>query len=85
VAVLPVGVWLCTGRSIRPRPGWTAGRPLAVAGLVVGVVGGIYGIGGRSVLGPMLVGAGLAVARVGPAALASTLVTSIAAWAPTSC
>jgi uncharacterized protein len=74
--LLPLGVWLCTGRRIRTRPGWTTGRPLAVAGLVVGIVGGIYGIGGGSLLGPLLVGACLSVARVAPAALASTLVTS---------
>jgi hypothetical protein len=52
------------------------GTPLAITGLLVGVVGGIYGLGGGSLLGPMLVGAGLSVARVAPAALASTLVTS---------
>jgi uncharacterized membrane protein YfcA len=74
--LLSLGVWLCTGRGIRARPGWTAGRSLAIAGLLVGVVGGVYGIGGGSLLGPMLVGAGLSVAWVAPAALASTLVTS---------
>ena len=74
--LLPLGVWLCSGHGVHARPGWTSGRPLAVAGLVVGVVGGIYGIGGGSLLGPMLVGAGLSVARVAPAALASTFVTS---------
>jgi hypothetical protein len=74
--LLPLGVWLCIGRGVRGRPGWTTGRPLAVAGLVVGAVGGIYGIGGGSLLGPMLVGAGLSVVRVAPAALATTLVTS---------
>jgi uncharacterized membrane protein YfcA len=44
---------------------------------VVGVVGGIYGIGGGSILSPMLVGSGMTVAVVAPAALASTSVTSI--------
>jgi len=57
-------------RRLRPR----TVRALA---LVVGTVGGIYGIGGGSVLGPILVGTGMAVARVAPAALASTWVTSI--------
>ena len=52
-------------RSQHPPPAGLD-RWSAVAGLVVGVVGGIYGIGGGSVLGPMLVGAGLAMARVGP-------------------
>lgn len=45
--------------------------------LAVGVVGGIYGIGGGSLLGPILVGRGVPVATVAPAALASTSVTSI--------
>jgi hypothetical protein len=45
--------------------------------LAVGVVGGIYGIGGGSILGPILVGSGMAVAVVAPAALASTFATSI--------
>lgn len=47
-------------------------------GLGVGVVGGIYGIGGGSLLGPILVGAGLSVATVAPAALAATFLTSVA-------
>jgi uncharacterized membrane protein YfcA len=45
--------------------------------LVVGVVGGICGIGGGSILGPVLVGSGMAVAEVAPAALTSTFVTSV--------
>jgi uncharacterized protein len=45
--------------------------------LAVGVVGGIYGIGGGSILGPVLVGSGMAVAVVTPAALASTFATSV--------
>jgi len=57
-------------RRLRPR----TVRALA---LVVGTVGGIYGIGGGSLLGPILVGTGMAVATVAPAALASTWVTSI--------
>jgi uncharacterized membrane protein YfcA len=43
----------------------------------VGVVGGIYGVGGGSILSPILVGSGLAVSTVAPAALASTFVTSV--------
>ncbi len=38
-------------------------------GVVVGVVGGIHGIGGGSTPGPILVGLGLPVAVVAPAAL----------------
>ncbi len=48
---------------------------LAVA---VGCVGGIYGIGGGSILAPVLIGAGRPPREVAPAALASTFVTSVA-------
>lgn len=41
------------------------------------MAGGIYKIGGGSLLGPILVGRGAPVATVAPAALASTFVTSI--------
>ena len=43
----------------------------------VGTIGGIYGIGGGSIIGPILVGTGMAVAAVAPAALAATFITSI--------
>jgi uncharacterized membrane protein YfcA len=45
---------------------------------MVGCVGGIYGIGGGSILAPVLTGAGRPAADVAPAVLASTFVTSIA-------
>ena len=45
---------------------------------VVGCVGGIYGIGGGSILAPILIGSGRPPAQVAPAALASTFVTSVA-------
>jgi uncharacterized protein len=81
VVLLPLGLWLCLG-SIRPRPA-RSGRELRPAmitllALVVGVMGGIYGIGGGSILGPILVGRGTPVATVAPAALASTFLTSVA-------
>jgi uncharacterized protein len=41
-------------------------------------VGGIYGIGGGSILAPILIGSGRPPAQVAPAALASTFVTSVA-------
>jgi uncharacterized protein len=47
-------------------------------GAIVGAVGGIYGIGGGSVLAPVLIGSGRPSAEVAPDALASTFVTSIA-------
>jgi uncharacterized membrane protein YfcA len=79
--LLPLGLWLVlTGpaagpgerRRVVPAPG------LVVLAVVVGCVGGIYGIGGGSVLAPVLIGAGRPPAEVAPAALASTFVTSVA-------
>lgn len=81
VLLLPLGTWLII-RTLRPGPADRARHepsPRAVTGLAltVGVVGGIFGIGGGSVLGPVLVGRGLPVAKVAPAALASTFATSV--------
>jgi uncharacterized membrane protein YfcA len=84
--LLPLGLWLCThaapGSTAAARPdraqyGAVLAEP-TVAGLalMVGIIGGIYGIGGGSILGPILVGRGMPVATVAPAALASTFVTS---------
>jgi uncharacterized membrane protein YfcA len=62
-----------------PAPG---GRPLSL-GLVppiaaaVGVIGGIYGIGGGSFLAPILILGGYTAYAVAPAALLSTLAASI--------
>ena len=73
----PVGLFILR----KPAPGSIDRRlsPATVRGLasVIGIVGGIYGIGGGSVLGPVLVGTGMAVATVAPAALFSTWVTSL--------
>ncbi|MFF8532092.1 sulfite exporter TauE/SafE family protein [Streptomyces sp. SAS_267] len=80
--LFPLGTWLIV-RTLLPAP--QAARsgdgpsPRAVTGLAlaVGVVGGIYGIGGGSLLGPILVGRGMPVGRVAPAALAATFATSV--------
>jgi uncharacterized membrane protein YfcA len=75
--LLPIGMWLLLRRpTLRPRE--AALSPSTITGLavVVGVIGGSYGIGGGSILGPVLVGSGMSVAVVAPAALASTFVTS---------
>lgn len=76
----PLGVWLCLrtatrARGDRPRP---SNRFVIVTALIVGVVGGIYGIGGGSLLSPILVGRGVPMGEVAPAALTSTLLTSLA-------
>ena len=78
--LLPLGVWLCVRSSVpadRPAAALPRRGIIALA-LGVGTVGGIYGIGGGSILGPILVGRGMPVALVAPAALASTFVTSVA-------
>lgn len=78
--LLPIGLWLIW-RAVRgsrvPGGASPSRRFVVVTGLAVGVVGGVYGIGGGSVLAPILVARGLPVAAVAPAALASTFVTSI--------
>jgi uncharacterized membrane protein YfcA len=79
LVLLPLGVWLLS----KPRPG-SAHHPrigpvlVSVMAAATGVVGGIYGIGGGSLLAPALVAGGYPVAEVAPAALASTFVTSCA-------
>jgi uncharacterized membrane protein YfcA len=45
--------------------------------VVTGAVGGIYGIGGGSILGPILAGRGMPMTQIAPAALAATFVTSL--------
>jgi uncharacterized membrane protein YfcA len=78
VLLLPLGIWLCLGRPARASRPPPSRRGIAALALGVGVVGGIYGIGGGSILGPVLAGRGMPVATVAPAALASTFVTSVA-------
>ncbi|MGW1771923.1 sulfite exporter TauE/SafE family protein [Streptomyces sp. NPDC002104] len=80
--LLPLGTWLCW-RTLRPaqrRPDAAEPSPPALAflALTVGVVGGIYGIGGGSLLGPILAARGMPMARIAPATLAATFTTSIA-------
>ncbi|MFJ8591108.1 TSUP family transporter [Streptomyces sp. NPDC093598] len=81
VLLMPLGLWLIgrTLRRTRPIPAAEPSpRAITKLALAVGVIGGIYGIGGGSILGPILVGRGMPVARVAPAALASTFATSVA-------
>lgn len=77
--LLPTGLFILLstrrGGARRARVPFSPGT-ITLAAFVVGIVGGIYGIGGGSILGPILVGSGLAVSEVAPAALASTFVTS---------
>jgi uncharacterized membrane protein YfcA len=78
--LIPLGAWLAFA-----SPPHAAGPPdrdrrrlITLLALGVGTIGGIYGIGGGSILGPILVGLGFSVLEVAPAALAATFLTSIA-------
>jgi uncharacterized membrane protein YfcA len=80
--LLPLGTWLALTRpaaasAARPAREIPATAVILLA-LAVGCVGGIYGIGGGSILAPVLIGAGRPPREVAPAALASTFVTSVA-------
>jgi uncharacterized membrane protein YfcA len=79
--LLPLGLWLLLGsqRVSRERPELSRqarGRVLLFA-LVVGVVGGIYGIGGGSLLAPVLLIAGFSPYETAPATLLATFLTSV--------
>jgi uncharacterized protein len=82
--LVPLGVWLTLARTSRPAEGSARKvRPIPIPALIllaagVGCVGGIYGIGGGSILAPILIGSGRRAVEVAPAALASTFVTSVA-------
>jgi uncharacterized protein len=81
--LLPLGIWLALTRPTRSdgeaKPVRTVPTPvLIMIAAVVGCVGGIYGIGGGSILAPILIGTGRPPREVAPAALASTFVTSVA-------
>jgi uncharacterized membrane protein YfcA len=76
--LIPLG-----GLLLIRQPKTQLGRPvisdaqLVALSMAVGVVGGIYGTGGGSILAPLLVSLGLSVRVVAPAALASTCLTSL--------
>jgi uncharacterized protein len=83
VVLIPLGCWLVLTRP--PAVDMPAGPAraipvpvLLVVAVVVGCVGGIYGIGGGAILAPALIGSGQRASVVAPAALASTFVTSVA-------
>jgi uncharacterized protein len=80
--LLPLGLWLALTRP--PKPVGVTGAVqvippvLVLLAALVGCVGGIYGIGGGSILAPILMATGRKPLEVAPAALASTFVTSVA-------
>jgi hypothetical protein len=79
--LLPLGLWLILGaQSIprdRPRPSARTGRVIWALALLIGTVGGIYGIGGGSLLAPILLAAGYSAYEVAPATIMATFLTSI--------
>jgi len=80
VVLAPLGAWLLLRGARAPARAREARAPLhGVTGLAlaVGTVGGIYGIGGGSLLSPILVGLGWSILEVAPAALLATFVTSV--------
>jgi uncharacterized protein len=77
--LLPLGLWLLIGSRSQVRATYRplAPRTITALGFAVGIAGGLYGIGGGSILGPILVGYGMPVSQVAPAALTSTFLSSI--------
>lgn len=78
--LVPLGISLIHGR--RHRHAHTAAIPPSRRATIalafgVGVVGGIYGIGGGSLLSPILVHRGTPLPIVAPAALVCTFITSL--------
>jgi uncharacterized membrane protein YfcA len=77
LVLLPIGTWLLVGKRLRQRTRRLPRDTTTIAlALVVGTIAGIYGIGGGSILSPILAGAGMSVSVVAPAALATTFITS---------
>jgi uncharacterized membrane protein YfcA len=79
--LLPLGLWLALGsQRLQPNRSRPAGRArcgIWALSLVVGTIGGIYGIGGGSILAPILMALGYSAYEVAPATLAATFLTSI--------
>ena len=79
--LIPLGIWLAltppsAAAEPAPRVRHIPVSVLLVLAAAVGCVGGIYGIGGGSILAPILIGLGRKPSQVAPAALAATFVTS---------
>ena len=79
--LLPLGLWLAVGsqRLAPAAPKLTRRGRCGIwsLSLLVGTVGGIYGIGGGSILAPILLALGYTAYEVAPATLAATFLTSI--------
>ena len=78
IVLAPLGAWLAAGRTRQreadaPQPG--AG--VSACAFATGLIGGVYGIGGGSLLAPLLAYLGFSLYAIAPAALSSTFVTSV--------
>jgi uncharacterized membrane protein YfcA len=77
--LVPLGAWLLLANPRRRVDASPRLSPaLLICAFAVGIVGGIYGIGGGSILAPVLLGLGFVAVEVAPAALIATFLTSIA-------
>ena len=80
--LLPLGLWLVVGSQriapARPEPTRRGRCAIWLLSLLVGTVGGVYGIGGGSILAPILLAVGYSAYEVAPATLAATFLTSVA-------
>lgn len=72
-----LGAWLASGRTPDGDPDRAADRRVVAVAFVAGTIGGIYGIGGGSLIGPVLAASGFSLYVIAPAALTSTFVTSL--------
>ncbi len=79
--LFPLGLWLALGSQrltpALPAPSRRARQLIWALSLAIGTVGGIYGIGGGSLLAPILLALGYSAYEVAPATLAATFLTSI--------
>jgi uncharacterized protein len=78
VALIPMGAHLVIRRTAANPSGFAALIPIVPIAALVGCVDGIYGIGGGSILAPILIDAGRSPKDVAPATLASSFATSVA-------
>lgn len=76
---------ILTSRPNGPSESFTFGTwGISIVAAIVACVRGIYGIGGGSIIAPILIGSDRSPREVAPATLAATFVTSVAAWRPSS-
>jgi len=74
----PLGAWMAAGGTReREAEAPLPGVGVSACAFVAGLIGGVYGIGGGSLLAPLLAYLGFSLYAIAPAALTSTFVTSV--------